>query len=248
MKVFNKKYKTNPTILHRPGCLINRKNTVHPIGCECSLNCRSWKNINTYFFKNLYNYKQLENITFVTWNNRKQKQLLENCLDHLNIKYICLGKNISSWNNTFKIKTLFEFKNQFKTDYVLGLDSFDVLFLGNIEKTLEEFEKFKSYMVFNACLKKGPEFQDAPIEEKIAPKDAIFKYINAGCWIAKNNFLQDFISELNDCVNQNKFVKSEQYFVREIFNKRYQEIKIDYYMKIFQAGIFEKVLFDIKLK
>jgi hypothetical protein len=239
MELFNFEYNSNPNILHRAGC-------DHPMVCTCCSNCKGWKNISLNFFKKKHFYKYVKDISLITWNNKENKQILEKCFDHLNLKYFCLGKNIENWNNTHKIKTLFDFHKKIETDYVLCLDSFDVLFLGNLEKTIEEFEIFKCDMVISAAPKKTPPESNAEIENLLAPKNAPFIYLNAGCWIAKRNFLNEIIVELNEDVNKNKSIKFEQFFIRKIFNKKYKEIKIDYFMKIFQSGFFHKLLLNKK--
>lgn len=239
MKIYNKIYNTNPIILHRPG-----KNW-HDESCDCSYNCRFWKNINYIFFNKKYNYEN-KHATFITWNNTNEKKILEKCFKHLKIDYVCLGREISIWDNTLKMLTLYEHINNIKTKYIFGLDCFDVLFLGNVEYAIEVFEKLNCEMLFNSSPKKFPQYSDATIEEKIAPKNAKLIYLNAGCWIAKTDFLKKIIVDIKNLIIKNPKEKSEQYFMRKIFNKNSNYIKIDYYMKIFQSGIFNQIKYSEK--
>lgn len=241
MKIINSIYKTMPVIIHRPG-----KNW-HEDNCECSINCKFWKKINKIFFKKKFYYSFRDDVTFITWNNKKDKQILEKCLDHLNFNYICLGKNIVNWNNTLKILTLCDYIKNIKTKYVFGLDSFDVFFLGDLESCLENFNNLKCEMIFNSTPKKFPEYSNGLVEEKLAPKDSSSIYLNAGCWVAKSEFLLNIIYNLKKYVLENPHEKSEQYFMRKIFIENHNYIKIDYHMNIFQSGFFDKILFNIKL-
>jgi len=171
MKIFNTVYKTSPVAIHRPG------RNWHNESCECSSNCKFWKKINRIFFKKKFIYKKTD-VTFVTWNNTGKKQLLEKCFEQLDINYVCLGKNIKKWENVNKITTLYNYIKKIKSKYIFGLDSFDVMFLGNTEEAINKFENLRCEMIFNSTVKNFPEYSDESIEKKIAPKNTKFIYLN----------------------------------------------------------------------
>jgi hypothetical protein len=235
MKIFNNKFKTNPVILHRPGP------NWHDVDCDCCLNCKIWKNINSNFFSKKYAYDKPGDVTILTWSNKKEKQILEKCLDHLGFEYICLGKDIKNWKNTDKILTLYEYAKYIKTEYVFGLDCFDVLVLGNLQHAINEFKSLECEMLFNSSPQIYPENSNASIEMKIAPPESNFIYLNAGCWMAKTCFILKIINKLRFYVLTAQNKNSEQYFMRKIFNKNYKEIKIDYCMNVFQAGLWNNI-------
>lgn len=237
MKIYNIKFKTNPIVFHRPGP------GWHSDECNCSIKCRIWKNLIKKFFSERHNYKKPDDVTIVTWSNRKEKQILEKCLEHLNFEYLCLGKDITNWKNTQKFLTLHRYIKNINTDLVFGLDSFDVLFLGDINYAIKKFKNLNCEMLVNSSPKKYPEYSSSFIEDKIAPLESNFIYINAGCWIAKKEFLSHLLDELNSLIFKNPKEKSEQYFLRCLFNRgdNYKKIKIDYYMEIFQSGLWEEI-------
>jgi hypothetical protein len=164
-------------------------------------------------------------------------------LEHLNFEYLCLGKDITNWKNTQKFLSLHSYIKNIKTDIVFGLDSFDVLFLGDINYAIEKFVNLNCEMLVNSSPKKYPDHSNSFIEDAIAPLDSKFIYINAGCWVAKKVFLLQLLDELNSLILKNSKEKSEQYFLRYLFNKNdnHKKIKIDYYMEIFQSGLWEEI-------
>ena len=242
MKLYNRKYNSNPIILHRPG------RNWHNESCFCSNNCKFWHQLNKSFFSKKYKFNnEYKNVTLVTWSNREEKQILEKCCDHLKINYVVLGKDIKVWVNTFKILTLENYISEIKTKYTFGLDSFDVFFLGNVEMALSKFDRLNCEMLFNSSPKKFPEDSDGSIEEMVAPKDTSFIYLNAGCWLAKTSFLKEILPKLKNFIKEEPKQISEQYFMRKNFATYFNQIKIDYYMDIFQSGCFDQVSFDKRI-
>lgn len=186
-----------------------------------------------------------EDLTIVTWSNRRRGSLLESQLNSLNIPHIVLARKKRPWkSNRVKIKTFCEV--EIPTKYVLGLDADDVKIVCNLKPILERFEKHQCKILYAATSAFVPydkdEFSNKFLEQFRAMPP--FRYLNAGAFIGETQYAQEAYSTLD--LNDPKFSTSEQYLVRKLYHERYPEIKVDEKSDIFQIGrlITEESIFD----
>jgi hypothetical protein len=85
-----------------------------------------------------------KNIAVMTYNNSKEKSILEQCYDNYQINdYIVVAKSYHPWNWLGKIKPIYDFLISEKAkrfDYVLSTDANDVLLINNPDDIIERFE------------------------------------------------------------------------------------------------------------
>lgn len=186
----------------------------------------------------------IDSILIVTWNNF-ESSILEECLKKRKIPFCVLGKDILIWNNLQKfILTLGAIKES-KCEYVIGLDSHDVLVLGDFDKVLKKFLSKKCEILFNCEKKFYPDFnnnyfvENKNFQQKVSK--GIFKYLNSGCWMGKREFCINFFEECSkirlwemlDCTDKLKLYNCDQSVVHGMFKKYYPKIQLDYNCDIF---------------
>ena len=230
--LYNKKHKTYPNIVHFPG--IKPKTS------------KFWERLQKLSF---YKPFELNDLTIITWNNQKEKGILEKSLDDLKIKYHVLGTDVKKWNNTIKLKLTFDFMESIKTKFVMGLDSLDVIVLNlNI---IEKFQQLNCKMLFNGQEYCYPQHRyNKEVYEFVQKEQKEFQLnLNSGAWLGETKFCNSFF---NECLNakskdKNPIEKywniSDQIYVRTIAQQYMpNEIKIDSFSKIFQVLENEKEL------
>jgi hypothetical protein len=204
-----------------------------------------WKNLVENFNKS-HEIKSInyENLLIITWNNTEDS-ILERCLNRRKINYKILGKNIEIWNNLQKFFLTLEEINKTSCEYIIGLDSHDVLFLGDPLKIISKFKLKNCEILFNCEKNFYPNFNEKyfiknkNFQENISKN--IFKYLNSGCWIGKKNFCQLFFKECSkvklweimDCTDKLNLYNCDQSVVHDIFRKYYPKTQLDYNCDIF---------------
>lgn len=183
-------------------------------------------------------------INLITWNNLEEG-ILEKSL--CGIKHYVLGKDIIVWNNFNKFTLNINFLNKTQASYVMGLDSHDVIFNGNLSSIINDFENMDCDLLFNAEIKFYPNY---PLEyfqyckhfqERAA--DTQFCYLNSGAWIGRRDFCLEFFTkcyeehrlwEKMDCLEYPKLFNCDQSVVHGVFQHFYPQVKLDTHCKIFQ--------------
>jgi hypothetical protein len=179
----------------------------------------------------------IPDLTIIAFNNKKQKYALEECLDHFEVPYLCLGKNVKKFNLADKLDLTFEALKNIKTKYILAADAKDVLMLDHPNKALEIFKKeFNCKMLFQASLIHFPTINTKEFEESVAKTD--FKYLNGGLCIGETKFLKKIYKEATGIKLKekgNEFSWSEQQILKQLYKKHYPQIQIDQECRIFQS-------------
>ena len=95
-----------------------------------------------------------EDVTILTWNDRREKGMLEKSLDCLKVKYRVLGKKKRTrWRNIQKIGLTCVALERVRTKYVIGIDSFDAICLDGPKEILRRFKNdFECDLLFNAAI------------------------------------------------------------------------------------------------
>ena len=151
------------------------------------------------------------------------------------VDYINPAKNyIGKWNNTKKVKFILKALKQCKTEYVLILDGADVCIISDLSDIVERFKTYDKDIIFNATIRRFPqvEIDHIPNRELLGK----YCYFNAGCCIGKTKALLEFYQECQKVIRTDRHKNpSEQYYVRQVFNKHQDKVFIDYDCKIFQV-------------
>lgn len=225
-------------------CLKNCHNIITGT-YPCIIHCPGILNKHYYwtYFKDFSNeFEEEKNLTIVTWNTNdnyhKKLGLLERSLK--NYPIINCAQNLSSpWINNQKMILLNNHINSIKTQYVLGADSSDTIFIKSPKEILDKFKELKTSMLFgcekfffplDGIFQEEKEFQD-----KIA-KNMPYKYLNAGLWIADTEYLKQIIPQYVNALKnlpQNKYMGSEQIVWHKVL-KTAKSIRLDYSCEIFQ--------------
>lgn len=193
-----------------------------------------------------------ECMSIITWNNL-EKSFLERSLEAMNIPYILKGEGIKTWNNLMKFRLTLEAISSSDSEYFMGLDSHDVIFVGEPSEALSRFKSLGCELLFNGEMRFYP---DLPIEyyqknkafQDHIGKSSIFRYLNSGAWIGKRDFCLAFFKEcmdikvweIFDCSRQEKFYNCDQSAVHEMFRKYNPKVKIDYGSEVFCNMAFFK--------
>jgi hypothetical protein len=193
-----------------------------------------WDNIlwNALIKKKLNNCSIPEDLTVVTWNNKKRISGLEAQLNKFQIPHVVLGKENSFWaSNRIKPKTLL--KHNFSTKYVLAMDAFDVMIIRDLSNIIDDFKNFNAKILFNATSTIWPEVEEhGKIEESLA--NYPFAFFNSGVFIGEIEYIKEVFSEIP--YSKKEYPYSDQYLIRQEYHKRYPEIQIDWQCKIFQVS------------
>lgn len=121
-----------------------------------------------------------------------------------------------------------------KTEYALILDGADVCIMSDLSDIVERFKTYDKDIIFNATIRRFPQVEIDYIENReLLGK---YCYFNAGCCIGKTKALLEFYQECQKVIRTDRHKNpSEQYYVRQVFNKHQDKVFIDYDCKIFQV-------------
>lgn len=204
-----------------------------------------WHRIVREFRKNIVVSRIDPRVTIITWNNLKTS-ILEECLSLRKIEYQVLGKDIEIWNNFKKFSLNIEALKQITTEYVIGLDSHDVLFLGEPESIVNTFQDMGCDMLFNSETYFYPNWTPVYFKECKDFEDRIssgnkYRYLNSGAWIGKSEFSRKFFEycshirlwEMFDCTGHLKVFNCDQSVVHGALKYFYPRVQLDYGCRIF---------------
>jgi len=181
----------------------------------------------------------------ITWNN-KEAGFCEKSLRAKNIKHEVLGSNIQTWNNLMKFKLTVDFCKKRKNTFCIGLDSFDVIFLGDPLICIERFVGKNKKLIFNAEKKFYPDCNSKYFEDcknhQSKMNNSEFRFLNSGAWIGYTDYCEFFFEEASkvflwekdDC-NIHPLIKNcDQSVIHGLYKKYDFDVNIDYNCRIFQ--------------
>lgn len=197
-----------------------------------------WRDIDQRIWNSLENLKLKkcsvpENITLVTWNNKEKISMLEEQLSSLNIKFHNLGAQFKYWH-TNRNKPMSLSNYEIKTEYVMGLDSFDVKIVNDLSTIIDKFKTRDCKVLFGATTTVYPKCQVCENESRLIEGTSPFCYLNSGTFIGKTDFVKILFSKLN--YKCKKFPESDQYLIRKEYSKDNKNIKIDSNCLVFQIS------------
>ena len=199
----NNKFNTEPCILHFPGK--NKKRLTNSLLNEIIKSSKIEKPSN------------LTIITFATKDILSDSPLIQQLYSH-NVEFININDfyEITQWNNLLKISLLTDYlnKNNVTTEYIIVLDSLDIVLAQNFIDIVDKFSLVGKKILYAATVNKFPNILfDGECEENV---DSEFKYLNAGAVIAETSYYKDFLNQCNNNIDMEVNIwKSEQYEIRK---------------------------------
>lgn len=196
----------------------------------------------------------IKDLTVYVWNskvkseryekNTKQLGICEKSLEALSIPYVTLGSEYSSkWINLNKIQCGFEALNNVKTEYVLMLDSSDIIVFSNIKNSFEEFKNDKHDVILNADMAHWPKAYPSDFEDKVGR--GLFRYLNSGAILGKSEVLFNIYDDLLhlDMYSFKGIDRQLDYCIetddqirwKHIYHRYYPAMIVDYYCQYFQT-------------
>lgn len=142
-------------------------------------------------------------------------------------------KHIGKWTNSKKVAYIIKGLKQCKQEYVLVLDGADVCVMSDLTDIVERFKTYKKDIIFNATVWHYPKVEIDNVEDR--KQYGKYCYLNAGCCIGKKEALIKFYEECYRLIRQERRKNpSEQFYVRQVFDKHKDKVFFDYECKIFQ--------------
>jgi len=223
--VVNLVFDTRPLVVHAPG--LTGKNPL-------------WRAIRAEFFlSEPRHYGAADGLTILTWNNRSEPAVLQQCLDHLGIPYLVLGQGVRNWVNLLKNRLTCEALADVTTPYVMGLDSSDVLVLGHPQAILDRFrDEFSCKLLLGAETHCFPEIAEVRrFEDSLPGATSPWHYLNSGMWIGETDFCREFFrvaAETEPWPGDERFRQSDQGVLKKVFRRFYPKALLDTQCRLFQ--------------
>ncbi len=226
MRLKNLLFGTEPIVAHCPG----------PLSLE-------WRLFAELVFEQTVTPRpSRESATLLTWNHgsrpEKPNGILEHCLERHGCRPLVLGSELKTWRNIFKLQVTADALEHITTDYVIGLDSADVLVTAHPDEIAARFRShFHCDLLFNAtgseCWPRRPEFIAWESSRPEARQAAGRHWLNSGVFIGRTGFCRHFFRELADAARQRNFI-GDQEAIKEAWPSWYPAIQLDYECRIFQ--------------
>jgi hypothetical protein len=227
MKIVNLRYLTAPIIVHSHGHSY-RQDKSKPVLFD-----RLKDKVLSGPKRNI---GAIPDLTIVTWSSREEITPLEENLKHFGLSHLVMGKEYAGvkWYQKFKLETLKSALADIKTEFIMGLDSFDVLLLGDPKNALARFRRLGCEMLFNAsCYNWPPKFKTSAFEESAVKGK--FRYLNSGCFLVRTEFLRKLLEDPPRDNGGKQKPPDDQAFCKLMYQKYYPKIKIDSRCEIFQS-------------
>jgi hypothetical protein len=179
-------------------------------------------------------------LTILTWNSQlNEKGIFERSLDHLGVPYMVLGQGVLDWvNSRDKLSLTVDALKNIASRYVMGVDSWDAICVGNPHDLIGTFvTKFSCKLAFNAGkvnwpnLPKFREFERSISEAT----NSEFRYLNGGVWIGETSFCRDFFACAANTSPLPGHPRSEQGILKTLFPRYHPRVALDYRCEMFQT-------------
>jgi len=223
--VVNLVFDARPLVVHAPG--LTGKNLL-------------WQAVKTEFFlSERRSYGGAAGLTILTWNNRRQPGVLQQCLDHLGVPHVVLGQGVRHWKNLYKNRLTHEALAEVTTPYVMGLDAADVLVLGHPQAILDRFRgEFSCKLLIGAETHCFPEIAELRrFEDSLPGATSPWHYLNSGMWIGETGFCREFFrvaAETEPWPGDERFQRSDQGVLKKVFRRFYPQALLDTQCRMFQ--------------
>lgn len=183
-----------------------------------------------------------ESATFLTWNNGlrpdKPNGLIEECFSRYGCEILVLGRGVMPWNNVDKLRMTADALVDAQTEYVVGLDSGDILIVDHPDEIVRRFRQhFTCDLIFNAtgsaC---WPELPQYVMFERSIP--SAFRsqgrcWLNAGAFVGRTDFCRRYFAEVAKYAELNN-APEDQSAIKATWPQWYPQVQIDDQCLIFQ--------------
>jgi predicted O-methyltransferase YrrM len=183
-----------------------------------------------------------ESVTFFTWNNGlrpdKPNGLIEDCFQRYRCPIEVLGRGVFPWRNVLKLRMLADALQHVTTEYIVGLDSGDVVVVDHPDEIVRRFRQhFTCDLLFNstgsACWPQLPQYV---MFEKGLPGAALSHgrcWLNAGAFVGRTTFCREYFAKLAECAEEMN-AEDDQSVVKATWPDWYPNVQIDDRCQIFQ--------------
>jgi hypothetical protein len=177
-------------------------------------------------------------LTILTCNNgHPALGRFEKSLDHMGLDCMVTGAGIVPWiNSRDKPRVLAAAARSVTTPYILYADSRDAILIQPPGIVLQRFlDHFSCDLLFGGDLLSFPPAAEMKrYEDELAGSESSpFKYLNAGAWIGRAQFVAEFFEAACQCDPWPGAPQSEQGIVRKLLPHYGRRIGIDYRCEIF---------------
>lgn len=152
-----------------------------------------------------------DDLTIITWNSESSPSLLEQGLNNSNIPYVVLGQGQRPWSYILKIHLTHKALNRIETPYVMGLDAYDVIVCGDLQRAIDQLKIKKCQMLLNGdtnLFPRCPPLTDdiEQFQKSMPNSKRECRYLNSGVWITTYDFCKKYFE---DCIHAHP--PTEQY-------------------------------------
>jgi hypothetical protein len=185
-----------------------------------------------------------ENLSLITCHNYNRKVLIEKCLEAYGIDgLVVLGKEIVEWDWSCKIRPVLAYLESglATADYIVTVDSDDVLMVNNPANIIESFETYSCDVLFCNT------FLNWPFNKEYGEFEALRYYthqfhshLSAGGYIGRRGALIEFLREILSAFEGKQEwameggVFNDQLAWKHLHYKYYPRIKVDFRSLIFK--------------
>lgn len=194
-----------------------------------------------------------EDLGIISWDSKGGQSILKKSLKFLKVDATFLGKDMIWANNRLKINLTNDFLKTTSKKYVMGIDAYDALLVGDPAILLEDFKQTKLKLIFNATPGCYPPVKELiEYELKLFP-NKIWQHLNAGVWIGETEYCRYFFGKLLSYYEQamQLFLEDgkmgEQILVKLAFQDEFPLVSIDWKCQLFQV-IRESACYPNELK
>jgi hypothetical protein len=183
-----------------------------------------------------------ESATVLTWNNGlrpdKPNGILEQCVARHGCEARVLGMGITPWSNALKLRLTADALQSISTEFVVGLDSADVLLTAHPDEIVSRFRQhFTCDLLFNATGSRcWPELPPFVMFESTRPEADVSTgrcWLNTGAFVGRTDFCRDYFWTLARQAEE-RGIPDDQHAVKETWPDWYPRVQIDYRCRIFQ--------------
>lgn len=183
-----------------------------------------------------------ESWTLITWNHgarpEKPNGILEHCVARYGAPVLVLGRGIEPWHNIRKLQLTADALRDVRTEFVIGLDSADVLLVDHPDEIVSRFrQEFACELLYNAtgsaC---WPELPQYVMYESSRPEAAGLHgrhWLNSGAFVGRTEFCRNYFAAQARTAERGGFIGDQQ-VVKETWPEWYPRVQIDGQSRIFQ--------------
>ncbi|HEY0980940.1 MULTISPECIES: class I SAM-dependent methyltransferase [unclassified Schlesneria] len=197
----------------------------------------------------------VESFTLLTWNGgdrpEKPNGILESSAARFGCETLVLGQTVRPWVNGKKLQLTADALAGVTTEFVVGMDSGDVLLVDHPDVMVQRFrEHFSCDLLFNAtgsdCWPPRPEFIMYEQQRPAARCAQGRHWLNAGCWVGRTEFCRKYFRDLASFAATSESGHCDQTIVKMTWPQWYPRVQLDYGCQIFQWFNEDRRVFQVE--